>query len=143
MENFFEDLENTTDFKFCMHHRDFIPGKTIFDNITRSIESSRHTVILLSNHFIESEFCLYEFQEAFRQSIMEKRRHLVIVMLEDIPDTKLPRDLRRCMNTFTYIRKDDFLFKERLIYALSVKHTDRTVKKLPKSNEDRNVESLV
>ncbi|XP_060602709.1 toll-like receptor 8 [Ruditapes philippinarum] len=133
VEKLFEDLEKPADdkarpsFKFCMHHRDFVPGKTIFDNVTFSVESSRHTIILLSNHFIKSEYCLYEFQEAFRQSIMEKRRHLVIIMMEDIPEKQLPRDLRRCVKTFTYIRKDDFLFTERLIYALSIKHERKSV----------------
>lgn len=135
VEKLFEDLEKQPDdnsrpaFKFCMHHRDFVPGRTIFDNVTFSVESSRHTIILLSNHFIKSEYCLYEFQEAFRQSIMEKRRHLLIIMMEDMPEAKLPRDLRRCIKTFTYIRKDDFLFTERLVYALSVKQKYKTVVK--------------
>lgn len=147
VEQLFEDLEKLGDksgpsFKFCMHHRDFVPGRTIFDNVTLSVESSRHTIILLSNHFIKSEFCLYEFQEAFRQSIMEKKRHLVIVMMEDIPEERLPRDLRRCVKTFTYIRKDDFLFTERLIYALSIKHKGKTVvKDTHKSPKEKNIDS--
>ncbi|KAL4235186.1 hypothetical protein ACF0H5_006824 [Mactra antiquata] len=134
VEKIFEDLENRVDgmsrpdLKFCMHHRDFVAGKTIFDNVTRAVENSRHTIILLSNHFLSSEFCLYEFQEAFRQSIMEKRRHLVIVMMESIPEDKLPRDLKRCLKTFTYIRRDDYLFTERLVYALSVKQKNKVVK---------------
>ncbi|KAH3840064.1 hypothetical protein DPMN_113506 [Dreissena polymorpha] len=135
VEKLFEDLESTPDdkpnaikFKFCLHHRDFVPGKTIFDNVSKSVESSRHTIILLSNHFLKSQYCLYEFQEAFRQSIMEKKRHLVIVMMEDIPEDSLPRDLKRCINTFTYIRRDDYLFTERLIYALSVKHKEKIIK---------------
>ncbi|KAH3852140.1 toll-like receptor 2 [Dreissena polymorpha] len=122
VEKLFEDLELTTDdkpnaikFKFCLHHRDFVPGKTIFDNVSKGVESSRHTIILLSNHFLKSQYCLYEFQEAFRQSIMENKHHLIIVMMEDIPEDSLPRDLKRCINTFTYIRRDDYLFTERRI----------------------------
>ncbi|XP_045193317.1 toll-like receptor 2 type-2 [Mercenaria mercenaria] len=144
VEKLFEDLEKQPDdksrpsFKFCMHHRDFVPGRTIFDNVTFSVESSRHTIILLSNHFIKSEYCLYEFQEAFRQSIMEKRRHLVIIMMEDIPEEKLPRDLRRCVKTFTYIRKDDFLFTERLIFALSIKHRGKTVLKSKTNTSEKD-----
>ncbi|MEW8545080.1 MAG: toll/interleukin-1 receptor domain-containing protein, partial [Candidatus Thiodiazotropha sp.] len=134
----FERLEqppedsNTKAFKFCLHHRDFVLGKTSFSNGCNSVESSRHTIILLSKNFIKSQYCLYEFQEAFRQSIMEKKRHLIIIMMEDVPTEELPTDLRRCIKTFTYIRKDDYLFDDRLIYALSVKQKSKSVNE-PKS----------
>ncbi|XP_061189161.1 toll-like receptor 2 [Saccostrea echinata] len=107
--------------KFCMHHKDFIPGKTIFENIVKCIENSRHTVIVLSENFLKSHFCLWEFQEAFQQSIVERKRHLIIILLEDIPDKDLPNDLKRCMKTFTYIRRDDKIFFDRLLYSLSYK----------------------
>ncbi|XP_062606171.1 uncharacterized protein LOC134267982 [Saccostrea cucullata] len=110
--------------KFCMHHKDFIPGKTIFENIVKCIENSRHTVIVLSENFLKSHFCLWEFQEAFQQSIVERKRHLIIILLEDIPDKDLPNDLKRCMKTFTYIRKDDKIFIDRLLYSLSYKGKD-------------------
>ena len=133
VESLFEKLEQPSDetdgktFKFCLHHRDFVLGKTIFSNVCNSVESSRHTIILLSNSFIKSQFCLYEFQEAFRQSIMEKKRHLIIIMMEDVPADALPKDLRRCIKTFTYIRKDDYLFHDRLIYAMSIKQKSKSV----------------
>ena len=133
VETLFEELEHPTadihhtPFRFCLHHRDFVAGKTIFDNVTNSVEKSRHTIILLSKHFLNSQFCLYEFKEAFRQSVMEQRRHLVIVMMEDIPEQSLPRELKRCIKTFTYIRRDDSLFKERLVFALSIKQKTKVV----------------
>ncbi|XP_062606172.1 toll-like receptor 1 [Saccostrea cucullata] len=107
--------------KFCMHQKDFIPGKTIFENIVKCIENSRHTVIVLSENFLKSNFCMWEFQEAFQQSIVERKRHLIIILLEDIPDKNLPNDLKRCMKTFTFIRKDDKIFADRLLYSLSYK----------------------
>ena len=134
VENFFEKLEqpseesNSKTFRFCLHHRDFVLGKTIFSNICNSVENSRHTIILLSSGFIKSQYCVYEFQEAFRQSIMEKKRHLIIVMMEDVPTDELPKDLKRCIKTFTYIRKDDYLFNDRLIYALSIKQKSKCIK---------------
>lgn len=122
----FKDLEcfssdSYHQFKFCLHHRDFIPGKTIFDNVIDSVESSRHTVIILSRHFLQSHYCMYEFHEAFQQSIIERKRHMVVVLMENIPEEELPTDLKRCLKTFTYIRKDDSIFTDRLIYAMSHK----------------------
>ena len=108
-------------FQFCLHQRDFIAGKPIFDNVIESVESSRHTIIIISRNFLQSQWCMYEFQEAFKQSILERKRHMIMVMLEDIHDSELPKDLKRCMKTFTYIRKDDSIFLDRLIFALSYK----------------------
>ncbi|XP_062571803.1 toll-like receptor 6 [Saccostrea cucullata] len=108
-------------FKFCLHHKDFMPGKTIFDNVIDCVEASRHTVIVLSKHFLNSHYCMYEFHEAFQQSIYERKRHLLVIMMEDIPTSDLPNDLKRCLKTFTYIRKDDKIFIDRLVYALSYK----------------------
>lgn len=144
VEKLFEDLEKPnesgTRFKFCLHHRDFVPGKSIFENVAVSVESSRHTIILLSNHFVKSEYCMHEFKEAFRQSIMEQKRHLVIIMMEDIDMERLPRDIKRCIKTFTYIRRDDYLFTERLIYALSVKQKSKIVKR--KKVKSLDIESV-
>lgn len=123
----FKDLESSSStdnfhqFRFCLHHRDFIPGKTIFDNVIDSVESSRHTVIILSKHFLQSHYCMYEFHEAFQQSIIERKRHMIVVLMEPIPEEELPSDLKRCLKTFTYIRKEDSIFTDRLIYAMSHK----------------------
>ncbi|XP_033754674.1 toll-like receptor Tollo [Pecten maximus] len=112
---------NGYNFRFCLHQRDFIAGKTIFDNVIDSVEASHHTVIILSKYFLNSHWCMYEFQEAFQQSIMERKRHLIVVLMEDIPEAELPKELKRCLKTFTYIRKDDAIFHDRLIYALAFK----------------------
>lgn len=106
-------------FKFCMHHKDFVAGKTILENIVKCVENSKHTIIILSRNFLESHFCMWEFQEAFQQSIVERKRHLILILLEDIPENNLPHDVKRCMKTFTYIRKDDAIFTDRLLYSLS------------------------
>lgn len=54
-----------------------------------------------------------ELQQAFRQSLEERRRHLVIVMLKDVQMSKMPLVLRRCCKTFTYLEANDSLFWDR------------------------------
>ena len=39
--------------KLCLHQRDFVVGKPIIDNIIDSIAASRHTIIVLSNSFVQ------------------------------------------------------------------------------------------
>ncbi|KAK3085696.1 hypothetical protein FSP39_007385 [Pinctada imbricata] len=144
----FEDMEESKNesmskFRFCLHHRDFIPGKTIFDNVIDSVETSRHTVIVLSRNFLNSHYCMYEFHEAFQQSIIERKKHLIVILLEDIPTNELPKDLKRCLKTFTYIRKDDMIFEDRLVFALSYKSNKRLTSRSDSESTSRTMNSQI
>ncbi|XP_071091129.1 protein toll-like [Haliotis cracherodii] len=108
-------------FRLCLHQRDFAVGAAIADNICQSVEASRHTILVLSRKFLESEWCLMEFRTAFHQSLIEKKKHLILVLLEDIPVSELDADFRRCMQTRTYIHISDKLFWDRIVYSLTDK----------------------
>ncbi|CAL1535261.1 unnamed protein product [Lymnaea stagnalis] len=71
-------------FRLCIHQRDFVPGKTIFDNIVDSIEASRHTIIVLSPSFMRSHWAMEELRQAYRQSLVEKTRHLIVLLLQKV-----------------------------------------------------------
>lgn len=60
-----------------------------------------------------------EFRTALHQSLLEKKRHLIIVLLEDIPSSEFEPELKRCMQTLTYVKADDRWFWDKLVYALS------------------------
>lgn len=114
-----ENPDNPQRFSLCLHHRDFMVGAAISDNIIYSVENSRHTVIIVSKHFLKSEWCRMEFRTALHQSLLEKKRHLIIVLLEDIPANDIEPELKRCMQTLTYVKTDDRWFWDKLVYALS------------------------
>ncbi|PVD20663.1 hypothetical protein C0Q70_18821 [Pomacea canaliculata] len=114
--------------KLCIHQRDFVVGKTIIDNIIDSIASSRHTIVVVSPSFVKSAWAMEELQQAFRQSLEERRRHLVIVMLKDVQMSKMPLVLRRCCKTFTYLEANDSLFWDRLLYSLHVTEKKKSIK---------------
>ncbi|KAG7264583.1 hypothetical protein CRUP_014791 [Coryphaenoides rupestris] len=57
-------LEDEQDWRLCLHHRDFQPGKLIMDNITDAIYGSRKTICVVSRDYLESEWCSREIQVA-------------------------------------------------------------------------------
>ncbi|KAK3085435.1 hypothetical protein FSP39_003251 [Pinctada imbricata] len=116
-----ENPDNGAPFKLCLHHRDFEVGAAIFDNIMSSVKNSRHTILVLSRNFLQSEWCIMEFRTAFHQSLLERKKHLIIALLEDIPEEEMDLDLKRCLKTLTYVEAGDHLFWDKLIYALSSK----------------------
>nr|QNL15307.1 toll-like receptor 6.1 [Littorina littorea] len=113
--------------KLCIHQRDFVVGKPIIDNIIDSIAASRHTIIVLSKSFAKSSWAMEELQQAYRQSLEERRRHLLVVRLEEVPESDMAPVLRRCCKTFTYIEASDPLFWDRLQYSLHVAGDKKTL----------------
>ncbi|ESO98255.1 hypothetical protein LOTGIDRAFT_159050 [Lottia gigantea] len=105
----------------CIHERDFICGKSILLNIIDSIENSRHTIVVLSRKFIQSVWSMAEFKEAYEESVTKKRRHLIIIKYESIPEAELDSMLKRCIKSFTYIDVNDPRFIDRLRFSLATK----------------------
>nr|KAG5712611.1 hypothetical protein BaRGS_029666 [Batillaria attramentaria] len=93
--------------------RDFTPGKPIINNIVENIAASRHTIVILTTNFVRSFWGMEELQQAYLQSLEERRRHLVLVVLEDVPQSDMTPVLRRCCKTFTYLHVNDKLFWDR------------------------------
>ncbi|CAC5410998.1 unnamed protein product [Mytilus coruscus] len=107
------------DVSICLHHKDFIPGACIAENIINSVENSRYTLLVLSSNFIESEWCQMEFQKAFHQTL-KHRRHLLVLLIEDIDFTLLDYDLRFFLQTYTYLKYSDKLFWQKLTGTLQM-----------------------
>ncbi|XP_007902229.2 toll-like receptor 2 [Callorhinchus milii] len=101
------ELENThPPVTLCLHKRDFIPGKWIIDNIIESIEKSRKTLFVLSQHFVQSEWCKYELDYSHFRLFDENNDTAILVLLEPIPKETIPQrfcKLRKLMNTKTYL----------------------------------------
>ncbi|XP_068135004.1 toll-like receptor 2 [Hyperolius riggenbachi] len=101
-------LENgDPSYKICHHKRDFVPGKTIIDNIIDAMESSYKTLFILSEHFVQSEWCKYELEFSHFRLFDESNDTAILVILEPIERSTVPRrfaKLRKLMNTKTYLK---------------------------------------
>ncbi|XP_075469186.1 toll-like receptor 2 type-2 [Ascaphus truei] len=102
-----QELENTNPpLKLCLHKRDFIPGKWIIDNIIDAMENSYKTVFVLSEHFVQSEWCRYELEFSHFRLFDENNDTAILVLLEPIDKETVPKrfcKLRKLMNTKTYM----------------------------------------
>uniref|UniRef100_A0A3P9DBH1 TIR domain-containing protein n=1 Tax=Maylandia zebra TaxID=106582 RepID=A0A3P9DBH1_9CICH len=83
------ELEGQQGWKLCLHHRDFEPGKPIVENITDAIYNSRKTICVISQHYLQSEWCSREIQMASYRLFDEHKDVLIMVFLEDIPAKQL------------------------------------------------------
>ncbi|XP_069487403.1 toll-like receptor 2 [Ambystoma mexicanum] len=102
-----QELENANPpLKLCLHKRDFVPGKWIIDNIIDSMEKSHKTLFVLSEYFVQSEWCKYELEFSHFRLFDENNDATILILLEAIEKETIPKrfcKLRKLMNTKTYL----------------------------------------
>ena len=114
-------------YKLCLHYRDFPVGNFIADTIVQAVESSRRTIMVLSENFIKSEWCRFDFKSAHHQVLRDRRRRLILVLVGEVPQRDLDPDIRLYLKTNTYLQWGDKLFWEKLRFALpDVPNNQRT-----------------
>nr|USC27895.1 toll-like receptor 13 [Sebastiscus marmoratus] len=101
MEQLVPNLERPaaggTRLRLCLHHRDFRPGAAVLENIEAAIYGSRHTICVVTRHFLRSEWCSVEFQLASLRLLCDGSDVLLLVFLEEIPEL--------CLSPYTRLRK--------------------------------------
>ncbi|CAC5411112.1 unnamed protein product [Mytilus coruscus] len=85
-------IEHNSNLKLCIHQRDFVPGEEINHNITRSIHESKKTICIITKDFLDSHFCMFEFNMARMESIYSRNGQsvLFLVFYEQILPKELP-----------------------------------------------------
>jgi toll-like receptor 13 len=119
-------LEKEFGFRLCIHHRNFPGGVYIGDNIEKAIRSSRKVVLIMSENFLQSHWCL---QEVHMTTSFDPSK-LVVVMYKDVlfSGVHIPTEVRTLLETTTYIEWHEQpterakLFWKRLRKALYNKH---------------------
>ncbi|NXH99592.1 TLR1 protein, partial [Pachycephala philippinensis] len=117
--------------QLCQHERDFIPGKSIVENIINCIEKSYKSIFVLSPNFVQSDWCHYELYFAHHKLFSENSNSLILILLEPIPPYLIParyHKLKALMAKRTYLewpkeRSKHALFWANLRAAISVNLT--------------------
>ncbi|XP_077977596.1 toll-like receptor 1 [Glandiceps talaboti] len=91
-------------FKLCLDFRDFAVGSLIADNIMNAIEESRKTIFILTQQFIDSEWCYFELEMVRQKMFDEHRDAAILVLKDDIPTKKMPGLLKYFMRNGKYIK---------------------------------------
>ncbi|XP_051251162.1 toll-like receptor 2 type-2 [Dicentrarchus labrax] len=92
----------------CLHKRDFLPGQWIVDNIMSAMERSRRTVFVLSENFVQSDWCRYEldFSHFWLFDGHAGRDAAILILLEPLSKDDIPKrfyKLRKLMGSTTYL----------------------------------------
>ncbi|OCT99428.1 toll-like receptor 1 [Xenopus laevis] len=114
--------------RICQHERNFVPGKSIIENIINCIDKSYKSIFILSPNFVQSEWCHYELYFAHHKLYTENNDNLILILLEPIPQYLIPSKyykLKTLMAQRTYLewpveKSKHSLFWANLRAAISV-----------------------
>ncbi|CAC5383085.1 unnamed protein product [Mytilus coruscus] len=98
-------LEHADEMKLCIHHRDFLPGEEITVNITNAIHESKRTICIITRSFLDSYYCMFEFNMARMESIYSRNEQniLFLVFYEQIHPRNLPLVMLELVQNQSYI----------------------------------------
>ncbi|XP_021557335.1 toll-like receptor 6 [Neomonachus schauinslandi] len=108
------------DIRICLHERNFVPGKSIVENIINCIERSYKSIFVLSPNFVQSEWCHYELYFAHHNLFHEGSNNLILILLEPIPQNCIPskyHKLKALMTQRTYLEWPKEKSKHGLFWA--------------------------
>ncbi|VDI27940.1 toll-like receptor 13 [Mytilus galloprovincialis] len=99
------NLECDDNIKLCVHQRDFLPGQEITHNITNGIHQSRKTICILTRSFLDSYYCMFEFNMARMESIYSRNGQniLFLVFYEQLRPKDLPLVILELVQKQSYI----------------------------------------
>ena len=112
-------FEERSPYSLCIADRDFFAGRLIVENIQHAITTSRGVLLALSQNFLESEWCKYEFFQAYQQAIEDRHFHLVIVLLQPFTALRdVPPVFKQYYKKYTCIYVEEENFQDKLTRAV-------------------------
>jgi len=115
-------------YKVCYHAREFRPGSLILANIQWAIEHSKRVICLMSNEFLRSPMCMFEFDCASNLDITRRKHRLIVIKWPDLDldedvDANNVRDrdrVRLFLSTYTYIEYESDGWWQQVLYAMPI-----------------------
>ena len=78
-----------------MHHKDFMAGVPIAEEILRCIDTSRKSVFVITRNFLASEWSLFEMDIARRHVFQSDNDTILVILKENIPVHEMPMLLKK------------------------------------------------
>ncbi|XP_008831702.1 toll-like receptor 4 [Nannospalax galili] len=102
--------EGVPPFQLCLHYRDFVPGVAIAANIIQEgFHKSRKVIVVVSQHFIQSRWCIFEYEIAQTWQFLSSHSGIIFIVLEKVKKSLLRQqvELYRLLSRNTYLEWED------------------------------------
>ena len=103
--------------RLCIPDREFIPGASIEENVIDAINSSKHTVLVISKNHVD-EWALFTFRVAFEKSLREKKNHLIVILMDNIDRDRLDKEIKQYLNSYVSLSTNERWYEQKMFDAL-------------------------
>ena len=116
-------LEENRELKLCIHRRDFLAAWDIKWNIMNAIRNSNSAIIVMSQDYVNSLWCVEEFEDCYMEHMKDPAFKLFVIMMQPAETMKITNEYINCfLAKSTYLeREDPKLFKKISDYLIWVK----------------------
>ncbi|XP_042534628.1 toll-like receptor 4 isoform X1 [Dipodomys spectabilis] len=111
--------EGVPPFQLCLHYRDFIPGVAIAANIIQEgFHKSRKVIVVVSRHFIQSRWCIFEYEIAQTWQFLSSRAGIIFIVLQKLEKSLLRQqvELYRLLSRNTYLEWEDSMLGRHIFW---------------------------
>ena len=123
-----EELEEKYGLKLCIHRRDFKAGWDIKWNIMNTIRNSNSAIIIMSQDFINSLWCVEEFEDCYMENMKDPAFKMFVALMQPADSLNITNEyIHSFFAKKTYLERDDpKLFKKMAEYLFQVKQIQNT-----------------
>ena len=138
-----QELEHKRGFRLCVHRRDFKAGWDIKWNIMNAIRNSNSAIIIMSQDYINSLWCVEEFEDCYMENMKDPAFKLFVVLMQPVDTLDITNEyIKSFFTKKTYLERDDpKLFKKIAEYLVWVKQP-KGWKSPPEGNIDDTFDPL-
>ncbi|KAM4877432.1 toll-like receptor 4 [Thomomys bottae] len=111
--------EGVPPFQLCLHYRDFIPGVAIAANIIQEgFHKSRKVIVVVSRHFIQSRWCIFEYEIAQTWQFLSSHAGIIFIVLQKLEKSLLRQqvELYRLLSRNTYLEWEDSILGRHIFW---------------------------
>ncbi|XP_077521396.1 protein toll-like isoform X3 [Amblyomma americanum] len=112
-------------FSCCTYERNFKGGFLLQDIIRDAVACSRWSLLVITQNFVASEWCRWEFRLAHQRALQDNINRLLVVLVDDVASGALDEDLRLYVQAANHLRWGEPNFWERLRRSLLKKDAKR------------------
>ena len=105
-------------YRVAYHRVNFPGGQPIHVSIEQCIRKSKRTLVVFSNDYVNSQWCMWEFSAALEFDGNEGTHRMLTVKYEDVKVSSLDLTLQTYFRRYTYVLHNSPTFWDNLIYSL-------------------------
>ena len=102
-----QELEEEYNLKLCIHRRDFKVGWDIKWNIVNAIRNSNSAIIIMSQDYINSLWCVEEFEDCYMENMKDPTFKLFVILMQLVDKLKITNEyMKSFFSKKTYLERE-------------------------------------